>query len=80
MTNQPASGNDTARAEMLEYIADRQTEVMILHDMLSALEYLDNEGACKNECTSLIMTARRMAHDLNVALDSVNLPDVEATK
>ncbi len=57
-----------------KHALDQQTRACQLVGVLEAIELLDNENIGGNAVTSLIAVALHLACELNVALDSVNLP------
>ncbi|UMA67292.1 hypothetical protein LVO79_21070 (plasmid) [Roseivivax marinus] len=73
-----ANGAATPDISAVRLYADAlQTEAMHLGNVLSAIEFLENEGTCAEERSSLTSIANRMARTICEGLDSVNFPEGE---
>ena len=72
MTNlTPTLGNAPG---LPEYLSNLQTQAMRLTGLLSVIGFLNNDGNCEDGLTALIDVAEQLSNELDIALDSANLP------
>ena len=70
----PTPGNDTG---LPEYLKDMQGRACRLSGVMSAIAYLENEGACTEGRMALVYLAEELASELYDALDTINIPNGE---
>ena len=59
------------------YLTDMQARACRLSGVMSAIAYLENEGACTEGRMALTFLAEELATDLYNALDTINIPNGE---
>lgn len=78
MTNeQPASGTATGLPALMQHVQDMQDRTCLLDGVMEAILFMENEEACENGRASLTRIAKELSHEIFIALDTVNLPEVE---
>jgi hypothetical protein len=74
--NSPTADTAHGLPELLKHIAEVQSRACRLSGVVSAIAFLESEGACAAGQCALIYIAEDLAAEINTALDSVNLPRV----
>jgi hypothetical protein len=72
----PTADTTPGLPDLLKYIAEVQSRACRLSGVVSAILFLESEGACAEGQCALIYMAEDLAAEINTALDSVNLPRV----
>lgn len=71
------SANDTGLPSPMESIRGMQTMALQLENLLRAANALDNEGAYDDERMTIMGLAERIAGELTLGLDAVNLTEAQ---
>ena len=68
--------NNTGLPELMKQISDMQDLSLKADDLIDAILYLDNEGACEGARFAMLEIVHEHVKAINSGLDIVNLPKV----
>lgn len=71
-----AKANDTGLPELMKHLEHMQDLSLRADDLIDAVLYLDNEGACEGARFAMLEIIAQHLKALNSGLDIVNLPKV----
>ena len=68
--------SNTGLPELMKQISDMQDLSLKADDLIDAILYLDNEGACEGARFAMLEIVQEYVKAINSGLDIVNLPKV----
>lgn len=71
------TANDTGLPELMKQISDMQDLSLKADDLIDAVLFLDNEGACEGARFAMLEIISQHLKAINNGLDVVNLPKVK---